>query len=46
MLEIIPQSYEMALENVQDTYPDTDFPDICPFADDVDELLNGKLWNH
>ena len=44
VLEIIAKSYEMALENVRDGYPDVDFSDVCPFPSDVDALLNQKFW--
>lgn len=46
IVEIIPQSYEIALENVKDSYPDSDFPDFCPFPNNLDELLNNKFWEH
>ncbi|MEA5619393.1 DUF29 domain-containing protein [Cronbergia sp. UHCC 0137] len=39
VLEILSKSYEMALENVRDGYPDVYFSDICPFPSDVDTLL-------
>jgi len=44
ILEILPQCYEMALETVRDSYPETDFPIIYPFADDVEALLTTKFW--
>ncbi|MGB5596163.1 MAG: DUF29 domain-containing protein [Crocosphaera sp.] len=42
--EILPKSYKIALENVSDSYPDADFPDVYPFSEDIDELLNKKFW--
>lgn len=45
ILEMIPKCYEMALESFKDSYPDADFPDICPFPNDINELLNGRLWD-
>lgn len=44
ILEILPKSYEMALENVRDSYPDVYFSDICPFPDDLEALLTEKFW--
>jgi Domain of unknown function DUF29 len=44
ILEIFYQSYEIALDNVKDSYPETIFPDICPFPDNINELLNNKFW--
>lgn len=44
LLEIMSQSYDMALENVKYSYPDADFPDVCPFPANIDELLNHKFW--
>jgi hypothetical protein len=35
--------YQESLENVRIEY-DADFPDICPFTNDLDELLNKKFW--
>lgn len=44
VLEILSQSYEMALENVRDGYPDVYFCDICPFPQNVDSFLTKKFW--
>ncbi len=44
--EVLPKSYQTALENVIDSYPDTDFPVVYPFSDNIDELLNHKFWEH
>jgi hypothetical protein len=44
LLEMIPKCYDLALENVKDSYPDTIFPDMCPFPNEIDELLNHKFW--
>ncbi|EAZ92749.1 DUF29 domain-containing protein [Crocosphaera chwakensis] len=44
--EILPKSYQIALENMIDSYPDTDFPVVYPFSDNIDELLNHKFWEH
>lgn len=38
ILEILPQCYEMALETVRDSYPETDFPVIYPFSNDLEAL--------
>jgi hypothetical protein len=45
ILEILSKSYEMALENVRDGYPDVYFSDICLFPSNVDALLNKKFWD-
>lgn len=44
MLEIFPESYEDALEAMREDYPHTSFPDVCPFPNDIDKLLNNKFW--
>lgn len=46
ILEILPKSYEMALENVEDSYPDTIFPDVCPFPHEIEALLKEKFWEN
>lgn len=46
ILEIFAQTYEIALENVKDSYSDADFPDLCPFPNDIDQLLNNKFWEN
>jgi hypothetical protein len=43
-LEIYPNCYEEALENVRIEY-DAFFPDICPFPKDADSLLAEKFWD-
>jgi hypothetical protein len=42
--EIFVKSYEMALENVKDSYPDVYFSSLCPFPNDVDAILTNKFW--
>ncbi|CCH97029.1 DUF29 domain-containing protein [Microcystis aeruginosa] len=44
MIEILEECYREALEAVKEDYPDSNFPDICPFAEDIDGLLNHKFW--
>ena len=46
IVEILPKTYQMALENVTDSYPDTIFPNTCPFPNDVEALLNHKFWKN
>ncbi|MBE9145755.1 DUF29 domain-containing protein [Planktothrix mougeotii] len=41
--EIYFNCYLEALNNMQVEY-DAEFPSICPFPQDVDILLTGKLW--
>ncbi len=44
MLEILTESYQDALEAMKEDYPDTIFPDVYPFSENIDELLNSKFW--
>jgi hypothetical protein len=44
MLDILPKSYNMALQDLREGYPEVYFPDICPFLNDVDALLTEKFW--
>ena len=44
MLEILTESYQDALEAMKEDYPDTIFPDVFPFSENIDELLNSKFW--
>ena len=44
MIEILEECYREALEAVKEDYPDSDFPDVCPFAEDVDSLLKHNFW--
>jgi len=44
MIEILEECYREALEAVKEDYPDSNFPDVCPFAKDIDGLLNHKFW--
>lgn len=46
MLEIFLESYKEALEAMREDYPDTSFPDVCPFPSDVEKLLNDKFWDN
>lgn len=46
MLAIFPESYNDALEAMREDYPHTSFPDVCPFPDDINELLNTKFWEN
>ena len=41
--EIYFNCYLEALNNMQVEY-DAEFPDVCPFSQDVDTLLTGKFW--
>lgn len=43
MLEILTESYQDALESIREDYPNVTFPDVYPFSNDVDELLNSKF---
>ncbi|BBH39485.1 hypothetical protein myaer102_20170 [Microcystis viridis NIES-102] len=44
MIEILEECYREALEAMKEDYPDSNFPDVCPFAEDIDGLLNHKFW--
>ena len=44
MIEILEECYREALEAVKEDYPDSNFPDVFPFAEDIDSLLNHKFW--
>ncbi|GCE62226.1 DUF29 domain-containing protein [Microcystis aeruginosa] len=44
MIEILEECYREALEAMKEDYPDSNFPDVCPFAEDIDDLLNNKFW--
>lgn len=44
MAEIFLECYEEALVDMKEDYPNTSFPDICPFNNDVDKLLNDRFW--
>jgi hypothetical protein len=46
MLEIFPESYQVALEAMREDYPNTYFPDLCPFPNNIDQLLNHKFWEN
>jgi hypothetical protein len=44
MIEILEECYREALEAVKEDYPNSDFPDVCPFSKDIDGLLNHRFW--
>ena len=44
MIEILEECYREALEAVKEDYPDSIFPDVYPFSNDIDGLLNHKFW--
>ncbi len=44
MLEILTESYQDALQTMREDYPDVTFPDVYPFSENIDELLNNKFW--
>ncbi|MFM7790563.1 MAG: DUF29 family protein, partial [Microcystis panniformis] len=43
LTDICDDCYQEALENMRIEY-DAIFPDVCPFAEDIDGLLNHKFW--
>ena len=44
MAEIREDCYQEALENVQEDYPQINFPRLCPFPLDIERLLTEKFW--
>ncbi len=45
LIEIYDKCYQEALENVQIEY-DVKFPDVCPFPNDINELLNQRFLEY
>lgn len=43
-IEILEHCYQIALNNVKDSYPETFFPEDFPFPIDVEEILSNKFW--
>ncbi|WP_016952628.1 DUF29 domain-containing protein [Anabaena sp. PCC 7108] len=43
LLKMLVECYADALDNLINEY-DVDFPDVCPFSQDLDVLLNDKFW--
>ncbi|MGK7945393.1 MAG: DUF29 domain-containing protein [Microcystaceae cyanobacterium] len=41
--QILVKCYQKALDNVRIEY-DASFPDVCPFPNEIDALLNHKFW--
>jgi hypothetical protein len=41
--DVWEECYQDAVDNIIDEY-DVIFPDICPFSNDINELLNNKFW--
>ena len=44
IVEILPKCYEIALDNVKDSYHNVIFPDYCPFPNEVEILLSDRFW--
>ncbi|BFM38543.1 DUF29 domain-containing protein [Synechocystis sp. LKSZ1] len=44
MLDIWPESYQEALGAMQEDYPETAFPQACPWPLDSEVLLNQAFW--
>ncbi|WP_017303757.1 DUF29 domain-containing protein [Spirulina subsalsa] len=42
--QIFGETWEDALSDIQDLYPSLDFPQDCPFPDDLESLLSGVFW--
>lgn len=45
LIAIYCECYQETVENMRIEY-DVIFPDLCPFSDNIDELLNSKLWKN
>lgn len=43
--KIFVEIWEDARSDVEDIYPKIDFPEICPFPEDLEVLLTEKFWN-
>ena len=41
--QILFKCYQKALDNMRIEY-DANFPDVCPFPNDINKLLNHKFW--
>jgi hypothetical protein len=44
LLDIYTKCYQEAVENMRLEYDEVNFPDICPFTNTINELLNYKFW--
>ena len=44
-LEILAECYTDAVDNLSNEY-DINFPNVCPFPEDIDILLNHQMWEH
>ena len=45
LIQIFSEIWDDARSDVEDIYPQIDFPEICPFPDDVDRLLAESFWD-
>ena len=43
--KVFVECYRDGVDNIRDEY-DIIFPEVCPFTNDVDELLNKNLWEN
>lgn len=43
--EIFSEIWEDARSDVEDIYPKIDFPEVCPFPEDLEVLLTEKFWH-
>lgn len=44
LLEVVDKTYQKALTEVKEDYPETQFPDTCPLPQNVDAILSQKFW--
>lgn len=44
LIEIFVESYQDAVAAMREDYPNTFFPDVPPFPNDLESLLNDKFW--
>ncbi len=44
LLEVVDKTYQKALKEVREDYPETQFPDAYPFPQNVDAILSQKFW--
>jgi Domain of unknown function DUF29 len=38
------RAWELALKKVSEDYPKVEFPNVCPFATNIEALLNQNFW--
>lgn len=44
LFEVFDKSWQYALSEIREDYPSVQFPDICPFPQDINALLSKRFW--